>query len=466
MAHKPSRWFLLELRHLAPLALLTSSVFVPNVWAAPPTASPEPAVIAQRIWSSLLTHCGGSYFYAGSSLDAGGMLADVQVGKNDLLEFQGVTFHQVPIRVSDAERANGISYRARISMIAHIYREGDDPWQDGPDMQRRNMDDMIGRALADVNGDLFGMGGGGSIVIEIIQFKGRWVMSRSSPDFSGSISRRGGLYYVDEFVKAPAPRYSCAEKKVLPVPPSPEAIAAKKATDDKAAAEAAAEAKAKADAEAAERKRAENEKREADARREKEAADARAAAAREAKLAVWRFEARSVPDFMAALRANLAKRAAQYGFSVADYEPELQQIEAMAKTCVKLTPQDWWDANQQSRNPYADMLKAPKRPRSAEQIRQMLHNCDGSGENRQYFGTRLSPSDKPFGLGIAWQMAEFNPRGTVARVEPTPYVRFSATIWLSDEQLGRLNASGKAEDTPIYVDVIDARIPLLSTKGL
>jgi hypothetical protein len=213
---------------------LATGLFLSSaVPATTPHTQSEPAAVAQRVWGVLLTHCPtGDYFYAGSpSLDSGGMLSNVQVGKNPLLEFKGVTFHIVPMRVTDAEQANGIAYRGRITMIAHLYREESESWKDGPDLQRRNMSDIVGRVLADANGEFFGMGGGGSMAIQIVKFKGRWALARGSTDFSDSFGASGDFQFLDDFVKAPAPHYSCKDGKVIPVPGA-EKSEPQKAADD------------------------------------------------------------------------------------------------------------------------------------------------------------------------------------------------------------------------------------------
>src|SRR5579871_4341930 len=85
----------LYMAFLAALAIIVAS---PLAGAAPAS---EGEAIASRIWTKLLTRCGDSYFYAGSMFDGQGMLADVQVGHTNVIEFKGVTFHIVPIRVTD-----------------------------------------------------------------------------------------------------------------------------------------------------------------------------------------------------------------------------------------------------------------------------------------------------------------------------------------------------------------------------
>lgn len=182
----------------------------------------EPAAVVHRLWDKLLTHCGDSYFYAGSVFDGSGMLSNVQAGHQATLEFRGVKFHTVPIRVTDAERANGLNYRARVTMIAHLYREQGEQWQDGPDMQPRNTDDIMGQVLSQANGDMFDMGGGGAIALELVKFKGTWAVTRSSTTLSGSLGYNDNYYDVDKLVAAKVARYNCASGAVdAPDAPAP-----------------------------------------------------------------------------------------------------------------------------------------------------------------------------------------------------------------------------------------------------
>ena len=199
-----------KVRRFVTGSVITVGLFLPRALpAAGLSRDSEPSVVAERVWNSLLAHCAsGSYFYAGSSLDGDGMLSDVQVGKNPVLEFRGVTFHLVPVRVTDAERANGVEFRGRATMVAHLYREGGGSWQDGPDLQRRNMDDMVGRVLADSLGEFFGMGGGGSMALQIVKYKGVWALARSSTDFSSGFGAGGQFQLIDQFVKG-VPHYDC-----------------------------------------------------------------------------------------------------------------------------------------------------------------------------------------------------------------------------------------------------------------
>jgi hypothetical protein len=199
-------------------AVLTASLAFLNSCAAQAATTSEPAAVAHRVWDALLTHCGESYFYAGSVFDSSGMLNDVQVGHQTTIEYRGVRFNQVPIRVTDAERANGVQYDARISLLAHLYREGDGTWQDGPDRQPRNTDDIIGRALADVNSDLFDMGGGGAIALRIVKYKGQWAVTRSSTTSTSTLALGEKFYDVDKLVAAKVARYDCKAGAVVEPP--------------------------------------------------------------------------------------------------------------------------------------------------------------------------------------------------------------------------------------------------------
>ncbi len=377
------------------------------------------------------------------------MLSNVVPSSPRLLEFKTVTFHIVPIRVTDAERANGTSERARITMVAHLYRSDNGPWQDGPDLQPRDTNDIMGRVLAQADGDMFGMGGGGAIALEIVKFKGRWAVTRSSTTLSGPVSFGSGYYYVDDLLKARAWRYSCAAGKALPPPPTADELAAAKKETDRKASEQAEAAKARAEQAAQARQ-------EEAARKEEEAVRA----ARKAKLAAWTFEAGSVRDFMAALRANLAKRAAEYGFSVANYEPELRQIENMADACVKETPLRWKGAQ----NYLNDELRSPRTPELDPRItvRNFLHGCDG-GDEIVFFGERISPKDKPYGIGIARSMSAYA-ADTTERV-PTPYVTITVSLALRPEDWKAV-PDLSMEDRPLHNEVIEARISLLSKEGL
>jgi hypothetical protein len=192
----------------ASLALLMSSI------AQAATVS-EPATVAHRVWDALLTRCGESWFYAGSAFDGAGMLSDVQTGHQSLIEYRGVRFNMVPIRITDAQRANGLQYNVRISMIAHLYREGGGQWQDGPDLRPRNTDDILGQVLGQANSDMFDMGGAGAMALEIAKFKGLWAVTRSSTTSTDTLAFGSKFFTVDQIAAAKVARYSCAKGEVV-----------------------------------------------------------------------------------------------------------------------------------------------------------------------------------------------------------------------------------------------------------
>ena len=206
---------------LLSVALLLASVS--PLFGAAPRSAKRPAhaaaganaTPASRLWSSMLKRCGDSYFYTGSAFDNSGMLNDVQMSHTQLVEYKGVSFASVPIRVTDAERANGIEYRARISMRAHLYRVDGDSWQDGPDLRPRNMNDIIGRALADVGSDLFDIGTSGSMALEMIKYHGRWYVLRSSVDRSGPLIGNKNIFDLEQMMALPRPTYDCASQQVV-----------------------------------------------------------------------------------------------------------------------------------------------------------------------------------------------------------------------------------------------------------
>jgi len=179
-------------------------------------ATPSPAAtVAARIWDKLLTKCGPSYFYGGSVFDRSGMLGDVTAGDTSVMEFRGVRFNAVPMRVTDAERANGVESRARITMIAHLYRENGESWTDGPDLQPRNTDDILGQALGQANGDMLSMGNSGAMALDLIRFKGAWAVARSSITLSGPLGFDAKYYDVDKVIAAKVARYDCEAGQVV-----------------------------------------------------------------------------------------------------------------------------------------------------------------------------------------------------------------------------------------------------------
>jgi hypothetical protein len=194
---------------IAALATICGALTAPSAPAAPVA---EGGAAAQQLWARLLTHCGESWFYAGSVFDRSGMLSDVGAGAHpSVLEFRGVRFNTVPIRVSEAERLNGISVRDRVTMIANVYREDGGVWQDGPALRPRNTTDVLSLALQSVVSDAGEMGEGGSMAFEVIQFKGKWLASRSGSDMSGPLLSSQGFFSFDQLQVGAAPKFSCAQ---------------------------------------------------------------------------------------------------------------------------------------------------------------------------------------------------------------------------------------------------------------
>jgi hypothetical protein len=195
---------------LCGIALVAVSVCIASLAQAAPAS--ESAAVVHRLWDKLLTPCGESYFYAGSFFDRQGMASEIGAGQHpSVMEYRGVRFNTVPIRVSDAEKLNGVSYRARVTMIAHVYRSDGGSWANGPDLQPRNMNDIAGQALANVIGDMGQIGATGSIAFELVDFKGKWLVGRSSGVMSGPLTFHTGYYPVDQIQRASAPKYSCAQ---------------------------------------------------------------------------------------------------------------------------------------------------------------------------------------------------------------------------------------------------------------
>ena len=203
--------FLARRRRATVIALAAiCSALAGSIAPAAPVA--EGGAAAQQLWVKLLTHCGESYFYAGSVFDHSGMLSDVGAGNNpSVVEFRGVRFNTVPMRVTDAERLNGVSVRDRVTMLAHVYRVDGGDWEDGPDLQPRNTNDALGLALQSVVSDAGEMGDGGSMAFEVIQFKGKWMVSRSGSDLSGPLLSSKGFYSFDQLQGNAAPKYTCPQ---------------------------------------------------------------------------------------------------------------------------------------------------------------------------------------------------------------------------------------------------------------
>ncbi len=203
---------------------------------APPVS--EPQAVTNKFWGKLLVPCGGSYFYGGSFFDRQGMLSTLGAGNNpSVIEFRGVKFDTVPEQISDAERLNGLQYRARISMIAHVYREDGGQWMDGPELQPRNIDDVMGKALQSIVADAGQLGDGGAIVFDLVKSKGHWYVSRSSASMSGPLIGSPGYYGIDQVIAAtPAETCSTLGYRLKQTQTAEAADIAKKQHDDAVAA--------------------------------------------------------------------------------------------------------------------------------------------------------------------------------------------------------------------------------------
>lgn len=140
------------------------------------------------------------------------MMSDLGAGEHPaVVEFRRVRFNTVPMRVTEAERLNGVSARARVSMLAHAYRVDGGAWDDGPDLQPRNTMDVMSLALRNVIADAGQMGDGGAMVFDVVQFKGKWLASRSGSDLSGPLLSSRGYYSFDQLHGEAAPRFSCPQ---------------------------------------------------------------------------------------------------------------------------------------------------------------------------------------------------------------------------------------------------------------
>ncbi|MBL8554611.1 MAG: hypothetical protein JNL41_10065 [Phenylobacterium sp.] len=341
--------------------------------AAAPPAPSETSVVAQRLWGKLLTRCGDDAFYAGSIFDASGMLASVQAYRATYFQFRNPRFHIVPIALTPAEQANGVTVRARISMLSQIYREPGEPWQDGPGAQARNTEDMFARLLRSTGGDQFELGRGGAMALELVKHKGRWSATRLST--SGGIIALGRPYYfVDDLIATPADRYSCQTGTVIPRPPTPEE-AAKLAEEAKKKAEEDRIAKLHAQVEA---ERKEQERRDDIERAAYQAEHDR-------KMKPWRFEGAFGP-FTSKLTMNLIKRGQQYGFNPMDYTDEVTAINRMVQSCFRFTAADW--------------RRARDFRGSAKAKNELLENCEG------YSKIPVSPAGKPHGLVVQRSLSD------------------------------------------------------------
>lgn len=197
-------------------AALATGLVAPGFSGAAPRPQSEGSAEAQRVWSKLLTRCGDSWFYAGSNFDAGGMISDVSTNSGSpVMEYRGARFNLVPVRITSAESQNGIQYRARITMIAHTYREVGDAWQDGRDLQPRDTGDVFAQALGNVFGDLVSFGNTGAMALDLVRYKGVWSVARASITAEDGAGFDKNFYDAEKLIAAPAPRYDCSTGKVV-----------------------------------------------------------------------------------------------------------------------------------------------------------------------------------------------------------------------------------------------------------
>lgn len=403
------------------------------------------AVAAEKVWSQLLTHCGESYFYAGSAFD-GMSTMHMFAGDPTLIEFRGAKFHTVPIRVTDAERQNGLTEHARITMFGHTYRKKGEPWQDGPDLIYRNIEDVFSRSWKDVQGDEGQLGIGGAIALDLKEANGHWWVQRSSVILSDTLGGDRGADLAT-FSQARVARYNCQTGEIIPPPPTAEEL--------RAAAEVRAEAARRAADEAARQKEI------AEARADLAARDANDAAARSAqkadqdrKLAPWSFTG-GPAEFRQALAANLARRAPQFGLDPNSYGAEFDRIDQIVANCLAITPDDWRRIQAQYDQGMA-VVGHQAGPNPVFLRNQQLSWCDAT-RGSDVIGERVSDPGREHGLGVIksltiWDRATHAPR-------PTGYFAITVTVLPNK---GELNKNGPITmaDIPPLIDVIVARIPM------
>jgi hypothetical protein len=173
-------------------------------------AYPGPDAAAQEVWNRVLTHCGESYWYVGSVFDQSGMLGSLAASNDPPpYEFRGARFNTVPIPVSDADKLNGVGYRGRITMLAHVFRKFGESWQDGPNLPVRNMNDTMSEAFQEVSGDSGEMGIGGVFAFDLVDFNGKWLVERSSTISSGPVSFGARYYEIDRLQGSGTPKEKC-----------------------------------------------------------------------------------------------------------------------------------------------------------------------------------------------------------------------------------------------------------------
>ena len=334
-------------------------------------------------------------------------------------------------------------------MFGHTYRRKGGAWEDGPDLVYRNITDVVSRAVKDVDADEGEMGVGGAIALDLQKSQGRWLIRRSSINFSGPM-RDDNVIDLAHFSGARVARYNCQTQTVIPPPPSPPSAAEVRA---------AARAKAEADRKAAEE--AANQKAEAEARADLAARDANDAAARAArqaeqdrKLAPWSFTG-GPTEFRRAIATNLARRAEAFGLDPNAYRTEFDRIDQIIATCLAITPSDWRRVQAQ----YDQEMAVAARQGGINPVvlrNQRLNWCDatrGSG----VLGERVSDPGRAHGLGVIKSISEI--RNWKEGPRPTGYFAITVTVIPNK---GELNKNGPLwmADIPSLVDVIVAKIPM------
>jgi hypothetical protein len=196
-----------------PIALALGFGFAHVVNACPSVARemPEPDRTANLVRDKLFSHCGNSYFYAGSAFDASGPTGGLDPAQTPkILEFQDPVFNLVSITVTPAEKANGVQYHGRWTMIAKMYRAGGEPWQDGPALQPRNTQDIAMTAQRNARGDEGQMANSGAVALDILQQNGKWSVARGSLLLSGGIPGRTVWQDIQDFLATKTLKVDCA----------------------------------------------------------------------------------------------------------------------------------------------------------------------------------------------------------------------------------------------------------------
>lgn len=424
------------------LAVTALPTGVPAAPRVPPNVSPPPASAAllattDKLWNKLLVSCGQSYFYAGSELDKSDGPSAVIYDPDDakILEFRGVRkLPPTSIRVSDAERLNGVTERARISMVANTYRVAGGAWQDGPSFVARSYSEQTNQMLMKVFGDDAQLGWAGAMVLDIARVNGRWVFRRGSLLSSVPLWSNGTFVDLERFLAKPISRYDCETGRASPRPPTDEEIAN---------ATAAADAKAREEslrAEAEERERPDRERRAAEtAQFEAAVAELRRRGDIEQKRRPemqrrerpWRFVG-TFEQFKAALPAYIERRGKEFGFSAADYRGEVAAISRFAATCMDLV------------NPITRAGWSAPSPRAGNAG--PVHECNRANA---MFGVVVSPKDKPHGLTINRVVPDGSPtlRNFHIRVAVVPTAEDNVR-----------NAAAWTDEIPVLYNVIDARL--------